>query len=55
MNKKHYISFIAYVKANRVEIIKLYPKQNAEMRCAKGAGIIYAYCNKDGLFKKIIE
>ena len=55
MNKKHYISFIAYVTDSRCEIQKLYPEQNAEARFSKnGNGIIYAYCNKDGLIKKKI-
>ena len=52
MTKKHYISFIAYVSNDRVEIVKLYPEQNAEARFLKrGRGIIYIYCNKDGLMK----
>lgn len=55
MTKTHYISFIAYVTADRVEIVKLYPEQNAEARFLKrGGGIIYAYCNKDGLVEKKI-
>lgn len=53
MTKDHYISFIAYVTNNRCEIVKLYPEQNVEARfLKKGNGIIYAYCNKDGLIKK---
>lgn len=55
MSKEHYISFIAYVTVDRCEIMKLYPEQNAEVRFLKrGKGIIYAYCNKDGLVKKLI-
>ena len=55
MSKEHYISFIAYVTNDRCEIVKLYPEQNAEARFLKrGRGIIYAYCNKDGLMKKNI-
>ena len=55
MTKEHYISFISYVTNDRCEIVKLYPEQNAEARFFKrGKGIIYAYCNKDGLIKKII-
>lgn len=55
MSKEHYISFIAYVTVDRCEIVKLYPEQNAEVRFLKrGKGIIYAYCNKDGLVKKLI-
>ena len=53
MTKEHYISFIAYVTNDRCEIQKLYPEQNAEARFFKrGKGIIYAYCNKDGLIMK---
>ena len=55
MNKEHYISFVAYVTTDRCEIVKLYPEQNAETRFLKrGKGIIYAYCNRDGLIKKDI-
>ena len=55
MTKEHYISFIAYVTGDRCEIAKLYPEQNAEARFLKrGKGLIYAYCNKDGLIKKIL-
>ena len=55
MTKDHYISFIAYVTNNRCEIVKLYPEQNVEARFLKGGkGIIYVYCNKDGLIKKYI-
>ena len=55
MTKNHYISFIAYVTNDRCEIQKLYPEQNAEARfLRRGKGIIYIYCNKDGLMKKNI-
>ena len=55
MSKEHYISFIAYVTNDRCEIVKLYPEQDAEARFLKrGKGMIYAYCNKDGLMKKNI-
>ena len=53
MNKDHFISFIAYVTSDRCEIVKLYSESTAEARFLKrGRGIIYIYCNKDGLFKK---
>ena len=56
MTKEHFISFISYVTNDRCEIVKLYPEQNAEVRFMKrGKGIIYAYCNKDGLYKKVIK
>ena len=55
MEKTHYISFFAYVSADRVQLIKLYPEQNAEARFpARGRGTLYAYCNHHGLFGKRI-
>lgn len=55
MEKEHYISFFAYVTSDRAEIVKLYPEQNAECRFARrGHGILYACCNKHGLFQKLL-
>nr|WP_317413969.1 helix-turn-helix domain-containing protein [uncultured Solibaculum sp.] len=52
MTKNHFISFVAYVTSNQVQMIKLYPEQNAEARFIKrGRGTIYAYCNKHGLYR----
>ena len=52
MEKAHYISWIAVVRFDSVEIIKLYPEQNAECRIKFGRMIkIYAYCNKHGLYE----
>ena len=56
MSKEHYISFIAYLTNDRCELVKLYPEQNAEIRFFyKGKGIIYLYCNKDGLIKNMCK
>lgn len=55
MAKDHYISFFAYVTSNKVQLAKLYPEQNPEVRFPiNGHGIIYAFCNKHGLFSKKI-
>lgn len=55
MTKDHYISFIAYLNYEKLEIIKLYPEGNAETRIFKrGRGALYAYCNIHGLFMKKI-
>jgi desulfoferrodoxin len=55
MEKKHYISFIAYVTANKMTVIKLYPEQGAEARFQMtGHGILYVYCNRHGLWMKNI-
>ncbi|MGN0579748.1 MAG: helix-turn-helix domain-containing protein [Ruminococcus sp.] len=53
MTKEHYISFLAYVTTDRFETLKLYPEGDAHGRFAlRGHGILYAYCNRHGLFSK---
>ena len=32
MTKEHYISFMAYVTADRYTLVKLYPEQDAQCR-----------------------
>lgn len=55
MSKGHYISFVAYVTADDVEIVKLYPEQDISIRFRKrGHGFLYAYCNWHGMFKVVI-
>lgn len=50
MEKGHYISFLAYVTADRFEMIKLYPEGAAHARFRpRGRGILYIYCNRHGL------
>lgn len=52
MTKSHYISFLCYVTADRAELVKLYPEQNAAVRFQKrGHGYLYAYCNRHGFFR----
>lgn len=51
MTKKHYISFVAAMSSDRMQMVKLYPEGNAETRFKiKGVKRIYFYCNRDGLF-----
>ena len=51
MTKNHYISFLACVHEDGVEIQKLYPESMAETRFRRPlAKYIYAYCNHHGLF-----
>ena len=53
MTKQHYISFLAYVTSDRLQLVKLYPEGNAETRFQlRGHGFLYWYCNHHGLFKK---
>ena len=53
MTKQHFISFLAFVTSDRVQLVKLYPEGNAETRLQlRGMGILYYYCNRHGLFRK---
>lgn len=55
MTKQHYISFLAYVTSDRLQMVKLYPEGNAETRFRpRGVGMLYWYCNHHGLFKQKI-
>ena len=52
MTKEHFISFLAFVTCDRVQLVKLYPEGNAETRLQlRGMGQLYYYCNRHGLFR----
>ena len=51
MTKEHFISFMAAVSSDRIQMVKLYPEGNAEARYKiNGVKRILFYCNRDGLF-----
>ena len=55
MDKKHYISFLAYVTSDGCELIKLYPEQEISVRFRKkGHGKLYAWCNRHGMVERVI-
>lgn len=50
MTKEHYISFVAFVKSDRVFLNRLYPEQSPSCRFPIiTGGKLYVYCNKHGL------
>ncbi len=52
MQKEHFITFLACVSQDRVQLVKLYPEQEAAARFfVRGAGCIYACCNRHGLVR----
>ena len=52
MTKDHYISFIAAISDNGVQLVKIYPESNAEARFKiSRVRKLYAYCNRHGLFE----
>jgi len=53
MTKSHFISFVAFVTSDRIQMVKLYPEGNAQTRLQlRGMGYLYCYCNRHGLFRK---
>ena len=51
MTKTHYISFLAAVSDQRIQLEKLYPEWASGTRFKiDGVQRIYAYCNRHGLF-----
>lgn len=51
MTKNHYISFIAAVSSDRMQMVKLYPEGAAQARFKNdGVKKLYFYCNRSGLF-----
>ena len=55
MEKEHYISFVGYVRFDRVLMVKLYPEQGGEVRIPQmRGGKLYCYCNAHGLYELAI-
>ena len=53
MTKAHYISFLAYVTSDRLQMVKLYPEGNAAYRFRlQGHGYLYLCCNRHGLMRQ---
>lgn len=55
MTKSHYISFIAFVTSDRLQLVRLYPEGAAQTRLhLRGRGYLYICCNRHGLMRKKI-
>lgn len=55
MEKGHFISFIAYVSDNGIQMEKLYPEQAPELRFRRmGPGKLFVCCNRHGLFRQTV-
>ena len=52
MRKDHYISFLAVMSNQGLQMVKLYPEGNAQARFKiDRTDSLYGYCNRHGLFK----
>jgi DNA-binding XRE family transcriptional regulator/desulfoferrodoxin (superoxide reductase-like protein) len=55
MTKDHYISFIAFVTGDKIQIIKQYPEWNLSVRIPQnGHGMLIWYCTVHGLFYQLL-
>lgn len=51
MGREHHITFAAAVSCDRVQLIRLYPEGEAQVRLPlRGTEAVYYHCNRDGLF-----
>lgn len=56
MTKTHFLSFLAYVTSDRLQLVKLYPEGNAACRLPlQRGGILYLYCNHHGLMRQRVS
>ena len=56
MEKEHYIMWIALVTDDTTIRVRLFPEHSTETRFPyKPGAILYAYCNKHGLWKTNVE
>lgn len=56
MTKQHYISFIAAVSPDRIQMVKLYPEGNPEARFQiRSVKKILFFCNRDGLYTAKVQ
>ena len=56
MEDEHYIEWISVVASNKEVVTYLKPMSEAVIHCGYIPGsVIYAYCNKHGLWKKEVE
>ena len=52
MEKDHYISFVAWVRFDRVLLVRMYPEQNPEQHVQiPRKSEVYVCCSKEGLFR----
>ena len=52
MTKTHFISFLAYLTTDRMQLVKFYPEGDAQTRIQlRGRGYLYFYCNQHGMYR----
>lgn len=55
MEKDHYIAFLAFITGEHLYLSKCQPEWDFQQQIPKDMyGMLYWYCTKDGLFRKVI-
>ncbi len=55
MTKAHSLSFVAFVTADRMQLVRLYPEWDLQVRIPRrGHGLLLWYCTEHGLFRQIL-
>ena len=56
MEEEHYIEWVCVVDGNKEKTVYFKPGEEAQAKfCYSKGAILYAYCNKHGLWKKEVE
>ncbi len=56
MEEEHYIEWVCVVDENKEKTVYFKPGEEAQAKfCYSKGAILYAYCNKHGLWKKEVE
>lgn len=52
MARNHYITFVALVSSDRLQLVKQYPEWNLQVRLPRRTGLLLWHCSAHGLFAK---
>jgi len=56
MEKEHFLSFAALASGDRVQLVRLYPEWDLQVRFpARGHGVLLWYCTRHGLFSQVVS
>ncbi|MBQ4074910.1 MAG: helix-turn-helix domain-containing protein [Clostridia bacterium] len=56
MTKNHFITFLAHLTGERLILLRQYPEWDLGARLPRrGRGMLYWYCSRHGLFRKLCE
>ena len=54
MTREHALTFVAFAMLDRVQLIRLYPEWDLQVRIPRRHGLLLWHCNQHGLFSRSI-